>query len=120
MHELSLCLALLDQARALAEQHGAHGITRLLVRVGPLAGVEPALLASAWPLAAAETLAADALLDIETAPVVVHCRDCDRASTVAPNRLLCLHCGSHRTRLQSGDELLLVSLELRVPDASPG
>lgn len=114
MHELSLCLALLDQAQTLAQQHGAHGIERLLVRIGPLAGVEPALLASAWPLAAAGTVAADAVLDIETAPVIVYCHDCTQLSTVTANRLLCAHCGSYRTALRGGDELLLVTVELRV------
>jgi hypothetical protein len=41
---------------------------------------------------------------------------CGAESEAAPNRLLCAACGSHHTRLVSGDELLLAQVELAVPD----
>lgn len=116
MHELSVCLALLEQVEAIAREQGAARVTRILLRIGPLSGVEPRLLEQAYPLAAAGTLAAQARLVIESAPVQVRCRDCGHTTDTAPNRLICGHCGRGDTRLVSGDELLLVRLECLKPD----
>jgi hydrogenase nickel incorporation protein HypA/HybF len=119
MHELSICQALLDQVERIAREHGASRVERILLRVGPLSGVEPALLQNAYPLAAAGSVAEHATLVIEPAPVRVHCKDCGAESDAAPNRLLCAACGGWRTRLISGDEMLLANLELTIPDPLP-
>ncbi|MFP4063706.1 MAG: hydrogenase maturation nickel metallochaperone HypA [Halochromatium sp.] len=116
MHELSVCLSLLDQVERIAEEHGAERVERILLRIGPLSGVEAPLLANAYPLAAAGTLAEHAELAIEAAPVRVHCVDCGADSEATANRLLCASCGSYHTRLTSGDEMLLASLEMSIPD----
>lgn len=116
MHELSLCQALIDQVERIASDHGAIRVDRILLKVGPLAGVEPALLQHAYPLAAVGTLAEGAELVIESAPVRVHCNVCGAETDAKPNRLLCGLCGAHQTRLVSGDELLLANLELTIPD----
>jgi hydrogenase nickel incorporation protein HypA/HybF len=116
MHELSICLSLLDQVERIAREHGADRVERILLRIGPLSGVEAPLLANAYPLAAAGTIAEAATLEIESAPVRVHCTECGAETDAAPNRLLCGDCGGWHTRLVSGDEMLLANLELRIPD----
>lgn len=117
MHELSICQALLDQVERIAQEHGASRVERILLQVGPLSGVEPLLLQHAYPLAAAGTVAEHATLVIEPAPVRVRCSDCGSECDAAPNRLLCAACGGWRTRLISGDQMLLAKLELTIPDA---
>jgi hydrogenase nickel incorporation protein HypA/HybF len=117
MHELSVCLSLLDQVERIAREHGADGVERILLRIGPLSGVEAPLLRNAYPLAAAGSVAEHARLDIETAPVRVRCSACGAETDAAPNRLVCGQCGDWHTRLISGAEMLLASLELRLPDA---
>jgi hydrogenase nickel incorporation protein HypA/HybF len=112
MHELSLCHALMDQVGNIAREHRAGRVERIVLKLGPLSGVEAPLLERAWPLAAAGTPAERAELVIESAPVMVHCSGCGTDSEAAPNRLLCGHCGDFRTRLVSGDELLLARVEL--------
>ena len=112
MHELSVCLALLQQVERIAQERAATRVTSIVVKVGPLSGVEPELLRRAYPLAAAGTVAEHAELAIETPDVVVRCCECGQQSTVPPNRLLCTACGDFRTRLESGDEMILQSLEL--------
>jgi len=116
MHELSVCLALLDQVQSIARERGALRVERIVLRIGALSGVEAPLLENAYPLAAAGTIAEDAVLDIETAPVVVRCRDCGADTPALANRLVCGKCGGFRTDLVSGDEMLLAHLELSVPD----
>ncbi len=112
MHELSICQALIAQVAEVARAHRACGVARLRVRIGPLSGVEPQLLQDAYPIAAAGSIAAGAELVIESAPLVVQCETCGAKTAVEPNRLLCGACGDYHTRLVSGDELLLASVEL--------
>jgi hydrogenase nickel incorporation protein HypA/HybF len=121
MHELSVCQALLGQVEALAHAHHARGVSRITLRIGPLAGVEPALLQQAYPIARAGTAAHAAELIIERLPVRVRCEHCGAESEVPANRLSCSACGDWQTQLIGGDELLLASVELVMDEAeAPG
>jgi hydrogenase nickel incorporation protein HypA/HybF len=120
VHELSVCLALLEQVEGIALEQHAERVERIVLRIGPLSGVDAALLRNAYPLAAAGTLAEGAELCIEDAPVRVRCTRCGEETEASPNRLLCGACGEYRTRLVSGDEMLLASLELTVSRTAPG
>lgn len=112
MHELSVCNALIAQVESVARQQAAGTVAKIVLKIGPLSGIEPELLRRAYPLAAAGTVAAHAVLVIETADVVVRCCRCEEESTVAPNRMLCSACGDFRTRVIRGDEMILKSVEL--------
>ena len=112
MHELSICYALLEQLQGIATREGGGRVVDVTLRIGPLSGVEPELLARAFPLAVAGSLAEGARLRIDTQPVRVHCDDCGRDSDATPNRLTCGDCGGFHTHLISGDEMLLARLEL--------
>lgn len=115
MHELSVCSALMDQVERIARQHRAVRVDRIVLRIGPLSGIEASLLEHAYPVAAAGTLAEHAELVIEPLPVRVRCTRCGAETEAKPNRLICGACGDYRTRLVSGDEMLLASLELIEP-----
>ncbi len=112
MHELSLCMALMSQVERIARERQAGRVERIELQLGPLSGAEAALLQSAWPLASAGTIAEGAALAITPAAVRVACSRCGEVSQARPNRLLCGSCGDYRTRLVSGDELLLSRVEL--------
>ena len=112
MHEYSVCMALLEQVERIAREPRARRVERIVLQLGPLSGVEAPLLEHAWPLAAAGSIAVDAELVIETAPVRVRCTQCGAESEAQANRLLCASCGDYRTQLISGDEMLLANLEL--------
>ena len=111
MHEMAICQALLDQVEGIARQHSAR-VTRVHLAIGPLSGVEPALLERAYPSACAGTLAEDSELVIESAAVRVRCRSCGAESSASAQRLLCAECGNWQTELTGGDELLLLKVEL--------
>lgn len=116
MHELAVCQGLLDQVAALARHNQARAVKRITLRIGPLSGVEPQLLEQAFPLASAGSIAEHAELAIERQAVRVRCKSCGAESEAAANRLLCGACGDWQTTLVSGDELLLVSVEMAVGD----
>ncbi len=115
MHELSVCQALLAQVVEIAANRGADAVERIVIDVGPLSGVEPALLARAFTALCAGSCAAHAVLSIESPEVVISCMACGVQSQTAPNRLVCTGCGGYRTRIVTGDELRLRRVELRVP-----
>jgi hydrogenase nickel incorporation protein HypA/HybF len=112
MHELSVCQGLLGQVDEIARRERALRVDRITLRVGPLSGVVPELLQQAFEIARAGSVAARAELHIENLPVRVRCTRCGAETDALPNRLLCGSCGDYRTRLLSGDELLLASVEL--------
>ena len=115
MHELSICMSLMEQLEAIARERNADSIVRVELEVGVLSGVEPDLLENAWPIASSGTIAEQAELHIETGDLVVECSNCGARTNAEPNRLRCSACGSIRTRVVSGDELMLLRVEIESP-----
>ena len=112
MHELSICQSLVRQLEDIAAQHHAHNINLVLLEIGPLSGVEPQLLAQAFPLASAGSVAQGAVLRTELIPIRVKCTKCGQEGVATMNNLSCQYCGDWQTQLLSGDECLLTSVEL--------
>ena len=112
MHELAICQSLMDQVEGIAVERNAQCVTSIVIAMGPLSGVEAQLLKNAYPIASAVTIAEDAELIIEYLPVKVKCTQCGSESDALPNKLICKQCGDWRTTLVSGDEMMLMSVEL--------
>lgn len=116
MHEFAICSGLLRQVQSLAEEHGARRVVSVKLAIGALSGVEPGLLDRAFEVARRGGIAAAAELIVETPPIVVRCRSCGGEGAALPNRLICAHCGDFRVELTSGDELILLSVEMECDD----
>jgi len=112
MHELAICQSLMDQVQDIALERNALSVTLIVVGMGPLSGVEAQLLKNAYTVASAGTVAEHAELIIENLPIRVKCSECGCESDALPNKLVCKQCGDWRTTLISGDELMLMSVEL--------
>ena len=113
MHELSICEAVLRQVLTIAADSDQLHVGRITLRIGPLAGVEPDLLLTAFPLVAAGTACERATIVIEEhRRSQVRCRLCRAVSEVRPNRLLCAQCGAWRVNVLTGDEMMLAKVEL--------
>ena len=120
MHELSVCQALLAQVDDIARAQNAIAVYEINVDVGPLSGVVPQLLAQAFTLARAGTLAQAAELVVNEPPVTVRCQVCERETNTTTNALCCAACGDWRTTVIHGDELMLRDVVLeRAPDIEP-
>jgi hydrogenase nickel incorporation protein HypA/HybF len=96
----------------IAADSNANSVTSIVISVGPLSGVDAELLKNAFPIASAGTVAERAELIIDYLPVRIKCSQCGSESEATPNKLLCKVCGDWRTSLLSGDELILMSVEL--------
>ena len=102
----------MSQVEKIARENDAVRVTSITVGMGPLSGVEEQLLKNAYPVASAGTIADGAALQIQMTPLKVKCTVCGKESTAKPNRMVCGHCKDWRTELLSGDELLLLRVEL--------
>ena len=112
MHELAICQSLIDQVEGIALEHNAQSVTAIVIGMGALSGVESQLLKNAYPVASAGTIAEEAELVIEHLPIKVKCTQCGSESDALPNKLICKQCGDWRTTLLSGDEMMLLKVEL--------
>ena len=120
MHELAICQALMSQIESIAAERNASSVVSIVVGMGPLSGVEAQLLKHAYPVASAGTVAEGAELVIKNLPIRIKCSHCGNESDALPNKLVCSECGDWRTTLISGDELMLMSVELEKAPAHPG
>lgn len=119
MHELAICQALISQVDALAREHHALRVTTITLGLGPLSGVEENLLKNAYPVASSGTVADGAELLIQSTPLRIRCSECGKESEARPNRMVCGFCENWRTELISGDELLLIRVEMDKPKSTP-
>src|SRR3569833_1863336 len=103
VHELAVAQALVEQVKSVIDQHQASHAALIRVSIGPLAGVVPELLGSAFPLAAAGSRMEHAVLDLVAAPVRVQYQTYSTETDAAMNRLVCGTCGDLHTQIVSGD-----------------
>ena len=112
MHEYSIVRALLEQVETEADKHEAVEVSRIQIRVGELAGVDPQLLQTAWNLFREGTRCAGASLDIVAEPVRWSCPRC-QAVIETGQTLRCAAC-EVPAHLAAGDALILERIEMEV------
>ncbi len=115
MHEFSIVQSLLRTIGRYAAEHSATEVSKVIVRVGPLSGVVPHLLRTAFDTFKEGTVAEKAELCIKEEAMRLHCDDCGRDSGVSSPMFRCQHCGSLRVKACNGDELILERLEMECP-----
>lgn len=112
MHELSIAVALVEEAQQLARREHAAKVSAVSVRIGVLAGVEREALAFAFPLASEGTLLDGAGLSIEPEPLRVRCAACGAANDAMELCFQCPGCGSSDVNVSGGRDICITSLEL--------
>lgn len=113
MHELSIALNLLEAATEVAARQGSGRVVAIHLHVGPLAGVVPEALVSAFQVARTGSPLEAAELVITEIPVVAYCPACaaERA-VVSVQQLCCAVCGTPTPQIVHGRELDIVALEI--------
>jgi hydrogenase nickel incorporation protein HypA/HybF len=112
MHEASLINNLLNQLDELASAHGDGCITEIRIEAGPLAGVEPMLLAEAFRRLRGGTVAADAELIVDTVGLTCRCRRCGSDYVTDKLEFFCPSCDSGDVLVIAGDTVVLHSFTL--------
>ena len=112
MHEMSIALSIIDAVAAKAEEEHAKKVNGIELEVGKLAGVEVESLKFCFSAAAKGTIAEGAALDIREIQPVGVCSECGRRFSMNFYYSTCDSCGSFKTDLVSGRELLIKSIIL--------
>jgi hydrogenase nickel incorporation protein HypA/HybF len=113
MHEYSIVQAMFERIEQVARDRRATAVRRVAVRVGHAAGLDVTLFRSAFELFQERTICDAARLDIEEVPARWVCPN--GHGTLPDGRpLTCGACGGP-ARLEAGDEITLMGLDLEVP-----
>lgn len=112
MHEYSIVQSLLNSCEENAQQNNATKVTKVVVKIGVMSGVEPDLLQTAFDTFKEETMCHDAQFIINVQPVVIRCQKCKEESTLEKHEYACQKCGSIEIDILDGEEMFLMSLEL--------
>jgi hydrogenase nickel incorporation protein HypA/HybF len=112
MHELSIANAILETVRKERERLNGARITKVGVRIGELAGVDPEALSFGFEVLVKDSDLAPLALEIESISRRHECRQCKHVFTVVDYRVDCPACGAEETRCIAGDELELAYLEV--------
>ena len=112
MHVLSIAQALVEQLQGIAAREGASRITEIHLRVGALSGVDPEALRLAFPVAAEQSIAEDAVLSMTEVPAGGTCLDCNRKTIAEFPLPLCEHCKSTRLDVTTGRDLVIQTVDL--------
>jgi hydrogenase nickel incorporation protein HypA/HybF len=112
MHEMGIASSLLDAVRVEAARHPGSYPSRVGVRIGELAAVDPSALEFCFDALTRETDLESLKLDIEFCPRRHRCLDCGAEFGVKDYDFECPRCGSLHSTCLSGDELELAYLEV--------
>lgn len=113
MHEYSLVRSLLKQVGDLLVEHGGESVQRVRVEMGPLSGVERALVEIAFADQVEHTPCRGAILQVEDIPLTAVCRDCEAEFEIQRFRFQCPLCQSPQVRVTAGDEFRLLDIEIQ-------
>ena len=109
MHELSLCEAI---AATVTKHAGERSASCVVVRIGHFRQVVPDALSFCWTMLTDATDLEGCELEIEQVPAVIRCATCGTETTLDVPLMLCGSCEGDDVTLLSGEEFLVVSLDL--------
>ncbi len=109
MHEYGLAEGVVD---AVLQRAQGRPVTGVRVRAGVRQRLVPESMQQAFTSVAAGSVAEHAVVELETVPVDVRCRDCARSSPSMDPFAVCPQCGSEDVDVTGGEELILVSVSL--------
>jgi hydrogenase nickel incorporation protein HypA/HybF len=110
VHELSIAEAIAHKVR---ERGAGRSILAVTIRVGHFRQVVPDALQFSWTMVTDGTDLEGCKLEIEQVPATVNCRACDSTTTLDIPILVCGSCGGSDVTLLTGEEFVIVSLEIQ-------
>ena len=113
MHEQSLVLSLLSQVQNCIAPYRGCCVDEIRVEIGPLTGVEPLLVQSAFEQLVETSSVRGARLVIEDVPLMAVCTACEKSFEVAEFHFACPACLSRQVRVTRGEEFRLVSITIQ-------
>ncbi|WP_293446089.1 hydrogenase/urease nickel incorporation protein HypA [Persephonella sp.] len=114
MHEFSIVQSLLGLIEENAKKNNARSVSKVVVKIGRLSGIEPHLLKIAFDTFKEKTICENAELEMIIQDIVAKCEDCKNEFIIEDNRFVCPECQSFNLKIIDGEDMYLMSLELDV------
>ena len=112
MHEYSIVQALLNQCEEQAKKHNAKKITKVVVKIGVMSGVEPDLLQIAFDTFKENTICDGCEFIINIQKISIRCKKCGRESILEEFEYCCPECKSIDVDVIDGEDMYLMSLQM--------
>ncbi len=112
MHEYSIVQALLTQCEDIARENEAESVSKIVVKIGKMSGVEPHLLEIAFNTFKEKTVCDGADFVMNVQPLVIECQVCGEVTELGEIFYKCPKCESLDVKVIDGEEMFLMSLEM--------
>ena len=112
MHEISLCESLLDIIGDCAKRDGFTRVRRIVLEIGPFAGVEISALRFGFEAVSKRTLAEGAVLESHESQGQAWCFECSQTVPIQGRLDTCPLCGGGRLQPSQGMEMKIKELEV--------
>ncbi|MEA3498019.1 MAG: hydrogenase/urease nickel incorporation protein HypA [Campylobacterota bacterium] len=112
MHEYSIVQSLIDSCEENAKANNATKVTKVVVKIGVMSGVEPNLLQVAFDTFKEDTVCKEAQFIMNIQKVKISCNNCQEEHQLNKNEYLCPKCKSNDINIIDGEEMFLMQLEL--------
>ena len=113
MHEFSLCRSVIKIVEKQVEFNSeTHRISKVILSVGVLAGVDVESMAFWFPVAAKSSILKNTKLKIETDEAKALCSHCHNIYSLTQLYQSCVHCQSYDKKILSGQQMNVKNIEL--------
>ncbi|MDH4943624.1 hydrogenase/urease nickel incorporation protein HypA [Sulfurimonas sp. C5] len=112
MHEYSIVQSLLNSCEEHAAENNASSVSKVVVKIGVMSGVEPDLLQTAFDTFKEKSVCENAEFVINIQKVIIVCNECKTEKVLEELEYKCDNCGSINVEVIDGEEMYLMQLEL--------
>jgi len=112
MHEYSIVQSLIESCEEHASSNDASKVTKVVVKIGVMSGVEPHLLKEAFDIFKEDSICDGCEFVMNIQKVKIECRECHITSELDKNECLCPKCKSTDIKIIDGEDMFLMQLEL--------
>lgn len=113
MHEYSVVQALLEQVESLALENQATQVSKVIVKIGVMSGVEPHLLEVAFETFKEKTICEQAHFVMNIQALTLKCQKCHTTSEMPTIHYACPRCESLDVEVVDGEDMYLMTLEMQ-------
>lgn len=112
MHEYSIVQSLIESCEEHAKENDSTRVTKVVVKIGALSGVEVGLLSTAFNTFKEKTICDGCEFIVNFQKVLVECLSCKSKNELEKNEFLCPSCKSKELNILDGEDMFLMSLEM--------
>ncbi len=112
MHEYFVVQNILRTVEDILKDYPGKRVAKVVLLIGKFSGVEPELLKSALEFFKKGSPLENAEIIFEFEDLKIECLDCGKTAVKEKWDMICPFCGSFNTKVVSGEDMFLKTLEL--------